>query len=197
MVSVNLAFRPTSPADIIITLKRGLIMSRIPKPTSYKILSGEPNKSRINFNEPQPTGKTTPPKFLNHWAKNEWKRIVPELERLGLFTKVDRASLAAYCQVYGRWVETENKINELTTKAIESGGDASNAYLLKTQAGNVIISPLLSVANRCLEQMKTFLVEFGMTPVSRSRINLAQKDKDIDPLEELLNEPQDFPERER
>lgn len=171
-------------------------MSRPPKPTALKILQGEPNKNRINFNEPQPTGKTTAPKFLNKHALNEWKRITPELERLGLFTKIDRASLAAYCQVYGRWVETENKINELIDKAAKTGGDASNAYLLKTQAGNVIISPLLSVANRCLEQMKAFLIEFGMTPVSRSRINLAPKEEK-DPLEELLNEPLDSPERER
>jgi len=162
-------------------------MSRRPRPTVIKIKEGEPNKNRINFNEPQPTGKTTAPKFLNRYALNEWKRIVPELERLGLFTKIDRVSLAAYCQVYGRWVETENKINEITEKAIESGGDASNAYLLKTQAGNVIISPLLSVANRCLEQMHTFLIEFGMSPVSRGRINIAKDEKEDD-MEKFMKE---------
>ena len=149
---------------------------------------GEPNKSRINYNEPQPTGKTTPPRFLNRHARNEWKRIVPELDALGLFTKVDRASLAAYCQAYGRWVEVENTINKLTNKEIDGGGDVSKAYLLKTQAGNVIISPLLSVANRCMEQMRVFLVEFGMTPVSRSRINAQPKEKEVDPMEKLLNE---------
>ena len=157
------------------------------RPTQIKILEGEKNKNRINYNEPQPTGKTTSPKFLNRHARNEWRRVVPELERLNLFTKIDRASLAAYCQAYGRWVETEFKLNELTAKAIESGGDASNAFLLKTQAGNVIISPLLSVANRCLEQMHTFLIEFGMTPVSRTRISTVNKAETGDALEDLLS----------
>jgi P27 family predicted phage terminase small subunit len=162
-------------------------MPRPRKPTKLKKLEGNRGKRPLNENEPEPQGKTTPPKWLNRHAKNEWKRIVPELEALGLATKVDRASLAAYCQVYGRWVEVENKINELTSKATESGGDASNAYLLKTQAGNVIISPLLSVANRCLEQMHTFANEFGLSPVSRSRITATAKPKEeADPLEKLL-----------
>lgn len=155
------------------------------RPTAIKILQGEPNKDRINYNEPQPEGTTTVPRWLNRQAKTEWKRIVPELYRLGLLTKIDRSSLAAYCQAYGRWVQVENKINALIKKQAE--GDEANAYLLKTQAGNIIISPLLSVANRCLDQMKTFLVEFGMTPISRTRLEMKPEDKKDD-MENLLNE---------
>jgi P27 family predicted phage terminase small subunit len=165
-------------------------------PVALKKLQGDIHKERWPKNEPQPQGTTTIPKFLNRHARNEWKRIAPELERLGLLTKVDRACLAAYCQAYGRWVETEYKLNELTDKVLETNNDASNAYLLKTQSGNIIISPLFSVANRCLEQMRTFGLEFGLTPVSRSRINIAPKPDEIDPMEALLSGKGNIPERE-
>jgi P27 family predicted phage terminase small subunit len=162
-------------------------MARHPRPTVIKKLQGEPNKNRINNNEPQPQGKTTPPRFLNRYAKNEWKRLYKELENLDLLKNVDRMAFAEYCQAVGMLVETENKINELTEKAIKTGGDASNAYLLKTQAGNVIISPLLSIRNRLIEQVHMLGCEFGMTPVSRSRINVQPKPKEEDPMEKLLS----------
>lgn len=134
--------------------------------------------------------KTTMPKFLNRHAKAEWKRITPELEAAGLLTKIDRSSLAAYCQAYGRWVDTENKIQAIISKAEEQGKDSTNAYLLTTAQGNIIISPLLSVANRCLEQMHTFLCEFGMTPASRSRISAAAK---ADPVKHQVNQTRTVP----
>jgi len=168
-------------------------MPRVTKPTVLKKLEGDIHKERFPKNEPQPQGATSIPKFLNRWAKNEWKRITPELERLGLLTKIDRTHLAAYCQAYGKWVEVENKINELSEIEIKKSGNASMAYLLKTQAGNVIISPLMSVSNRCVEQMGAFAKEFGMTPVSRTHLNSVPKEKEVDPMERLL---QDAPMRE-
>ena len=32
-------------------------------------------------------------------------------------------------------------------------------------------SPYLAVINQCIQQMKEYMVEFGMTPSSRSRID--------------------------
>lgn len=162
-------------------------MARIPRPTKMKILNGEPNKNRINRKEPQPISlKTTCPAHLKGSARSEWKRITPELEAMGLFSKIDRAALAAYCQAYGGWVEVSKRINEIQDEALKANKDSTNAYLLKTQAGNVIISPLLSVRNRFMEQMRQFLSEFGMTPVSRSRINIEKESKEDD-LDKFLN----------
>jgi len=163
-------------------------MARIPKPTKIKILEGEPNKNRINYNEPQPVKNTTPPRFLNKLAKSEWKRLAKDLESLDLLKNFDRMHFAEYCQTSAMLIEVENKLNVLSDTAIKNGGDVSNAYLLKTQAGNVIISPLLSVRNRLIEQLHMLGCEFGMTPVSRSRINSTPKSKEEDPMEKLLNE---------
>jgi len=45
-------------------------------------------------------------------------------------------------------------------------------------------SPFLAVANKALEQMRSFLGEFGMTPASRTRLHV-QPPTEPDPLEEL------------
>jgi len=163
-------------------------MARHPRPTKIKILSGEPNKNRINYNEPQPTKNTTPPRFLSKLAHNEWKRLAPDCEKLDLLKNTDRMLFAEYCQTAGMLTEIEDTLNTLREAAIKNGGDVSRAYLVKNQAGAFIASPLLSVRNKLLEKLITLGCEFGFTPVSRSRINTQPKAKDEDPMEKLLNE---------
>ena len=159
-----------------------IMAGRKPRPTAIKILEGEPNKDRINLNEPKPKlSRPTCPKHLSGVARYEWRRIVPELEALGLLTQIDKAALAAYCQAYGRWVIAERKLSELASMSPDK-----MAYLYKTVSGNLIINPLLSVANKALEQMHKFLIEFGMTPASRSKINVSKQESD-DPLDKLLS----------
>ena len=77
-----------------------------PKPTALKIFEGNPGQRRLNLHEPKPTpGAPTCPGWLSREAKAEWKRVVPELERLGMLAKIDRAELAAYCQSWAEYVE--------------------------------------------------------------------------------------------
>jgi len=155
---------------------------RKPRPTAIKILEGEPNKDRINLNEPKPRlSIPTCPAHLSGAARYEWRRIVPELEALGLLTQVDRAALAGYCQAYGRWVIAERKLSELSSMSPDR-----MAFLYKTTNGNLIINPLLSVANKAMEQMHKFLIEFGMTPSSRCRISVAAGESE-DAMDRILS----------
>lgn len=101
------------------------------------------------------------PEHLSAEAKREWRRVARELYEVGLLTRVDRAALAAYCQVWARWVEAERKVQEL-------------GAVITKQNGNLVQNPWLSVANRALEEMRKFLVEFGMTPSSRARVRPAE-----------------------
>ncbi len=131
---------------------------RKPKPTSLKILQGNPGKRPIRGGEPQPPrSQPTCPAHLSPSAKAEWKRLAQILTKIGLLTQVDRAALAAYCQAYGRWVEAERKLTE-------------TPILLKTPAGYVQPSPWLGIANKQLELMGRYMVELGITFASRSRI---------------------------
>ena len=59
----------------------------------------------------QPGGRATCPKQLDTEARREWRRVAPELERMGLSTTLDRAALAAYCACWSHsLVDTANSI---------------------------------------------------------------------------------------
>ena len=143
---------------------------RKPKPTGLKIVSGNPGKRPLNAREPNPEADLpTCPAHLLPTAKVEWKRLARELYYLGVLTRLDRATLAGYCQAYGRWVEAEEKL-------------IASPLLLKTPSGYVQQSPWLSVSNKQLELMGRYMVELGLTPASRSRIVTASGSAGHDPV---------------
>ena len=87
---------------------------RKPKPTRVKELEGNPGKRRLNTTEshpPVPAAVPYAPKFVNAEAKAEWNRMVNILLGMGLYTEVDHAALAMYCQAWGRWVIAERKLS--------------------------------------------------------------------------------------
>jgi P27 family predicted phage terminase small subunit len=46
-------------------------------------------------------------------------------------------------------------------------------------------SPYLAILNKAIEQMRTFIVEFGMTPSSRARVTVT-KPREEDEFEKFL-----------
>jgi len=147
---------------------------RKPIPRKIKALRGNPDRRKPKGQEPAPAPVIpTCPGHLSDAAKQEWLRIVPELSACGLLTQIDRAALAAYCQAYGRWVAAE--------AAMSKGGLGP---VVMTDKGNLIQNPYLPVANRAMEQMRQFIIEFGMTPSSRSRVSIDAPKQDR--LEQFL-----------
>lgn len=137
---------------------------RKPKPTALKELAGNPGKRPLNRSEPKPAATLpTCPRHLTGEARREWRRMGGELARMGVVTVVDRAALAAYCQAWARWVDAEGQVAKLGT-------------IVKTANGNLIQNPYLAVANRAMEQMTRLAAEFGMTPSSRSRVQVAERE---------------------
>jgi P27 family predicted phage terminase small subunit len=139
---------------------------RRPKPTSQRILEGNPGKRPINKNEPQFFGVPSCPKHLNKGAKAEWKRISVELTGSGLLTNNDRAALAAYCAAYSRWAEAEENI--ATDGMVIMVGKSEKTG----KPGYPIQNPYVGIANTALDQMRKWSVEFGFTPSARSRIHV-------------------------
>lgn len=149
---------------------------RKPKPTSQKILEGNPGKRPLNRNEPQFSGEVTCPKHLNKIAKSEWKRVSKELSAQGLLTTVDRSTLAAYCTNYARWVEAEENLAKPNTKLV---------YV--TKSGYPLPNPFIAVAKTAMDQMHKFAIEFGFTPSSRSRLSVSEPAKSEDPFTDFMN----------
>ena len=139
---------------------------RRPKPTALKLLAGNPGKRALNKKEPKPR-RSLPqcPTQLSAAAKTEWKRIAKELSQLGLLSTIDRAALSAYCASWGRWIEAEEKLRQHGT-------------IVKSPNGFPVQSPYLAVANAAMKQMVRILVEFGMSPSSRSGVEALPPEKE-------------------
>ena len=106
-----------------------------------------------------------------------WEKLAPELERIGLLTAVDGEAFAAACQAWKDYVECQ--------KVIKRHG---RTYTYRNQGGfeNETERPEVKIANKALEQFRTFCREFGMTPSSRAKIGLATQKEREDEMESLL-----------
>jgi len=132
---------------------------RKPKPTSLRLIEGRlGNRRSAEIETHVPSRIPTCPAHLNASAKNEWKRLAADLHERGLLNETDRAALAGYCQAYGRWVEAERELeNAPLIVTLPSGYSQQNTWL--------------TIANKQMEIMHKFLTEFGMSPVSRARVD--------------------------
>lgn len=111
------------------------------------------------------------PGWLAKEGKREWRRLARELNAAGLLATVDRAALAAYCQLWARWVAIEA---ELVLTVLGKDGKPVPKYKMvgSTDKGYEFVNPLFGLALQTLKAMKQYMVEFGMTPSSRSRIRI-------------------------
>lgn len=137
-----------------------------PKPTALKELEGNPGNRQLPKNEPKidKAPKTAqPPKHLSKDAKAEWRRLYPVLRACGLISIADLTAFGIYCQLYGRWVDAERQIGD-------------TASLLKTPNGHVQSNPWITISRQTAELMKSYMIEFGMTPAARARIGSSLMD---------------------
>jgi P27 family predicted phage terminase small subunit len=79
---------------------------------------------------------------------------------MGLLSRADRPALAAYCTAWSRWVEAEAMVKKY------------GAIVKSPEKNFPMKSPYLSIADQAMETMRKLLVEFGLTPSSRSRIKV-------------------------
>ena len=152
---------------------------RKPKPTAVKVIQGNPGGRPLNQQEPRfkVANLPVPAQLLekvkvkndagqevevDRWkvAREEWNRVAPELARVGVLTKVDEKALIGYCVNWQRWVEAQGQL-----------ASPSNWVLMHTKSGYPFPNPFLTIADKAMEQMRKFAVEFGMTPSSRSSIH--------------------------
>ena len=147
-----------------------------PKPTSLKLLDGIERNNRINNNEPKPGNPSLEcPDWLNDDAKRIWNKYALVLKDIGVFKQTDEIAFATLCQESGRYVELQKIINGkgYTTSNIRNGDKAI---------------PEMAMARECLKNIRALMVEFGLTPSSRSRISVSTGDGDNDPLEKMFKD---------
>ncbi len=123
-------------------------------------MADNPGKRKLNAKEPKPKAVIPKcPKVLQGEARSEWRRMAKKLHGLGLLSEIDGAALTTYCLTWARLVDAEEKLREHGTVII-----SPNGYPMQ--------SPYLGIATKATEQLVRVLVEFGMTPSSRARVQV-------------------------
>lgn len=147
---------------------------RKPTPTHLKLIAGNPGKRPLNKREPQFSQEIPEcPLHLDAVAQEEWNRVAPELHRNHLLTAADRAALAAYCQAWSRWVEATQKVQQMgLVVLINQTKDRKTGEM---KGGQPAPNPYLRIAERASAELRAYLVEFGMSPSSRSRVAVPKK----------------------
>jgi P27 family predicted phage terminase small subunit len=138
-----------------------------PTPAHLRVLRGNPSKRPIP-REPEPTIPAElpePPPFLTGYARDEWLNTGPELYRLGLLTRVDINTFAAFCQAYKHWRTAVETLETMAKRDPLTGG-----LMIKTPGGDAGINPLLAIARHAAGQMVSLAAHFGLSPAARARI---------------------------
>lgn len=118
-----------------------------------------------------------PPSWLSREAKAEWRRVVPGLVRLDLVKPEDRATLAAYCQVWSRLVAAYRDIEK-------NGSTVRNESTRKDGTTSVwwTKNPAVAVAEQAETRLRQYANDFGLTPAAER--NVSKRDDDRDEFEE-------------
>lgn len=136
---------------------------RKPTPTALKIVRGNPGRRPLPPNEPRPQGDPEMPDWLSDAAKVHWPKVAEQLQAAGIITSLDAAALGLYCEAFARWKHANDQV-------------AKFGPVVKAPSGFPVQSPFLAISNRAWDQMSKMLVEFGMTPSSRSRVSAQQQE---------------------
>jgi P27 family predicted phage terminase small subunit len=160
------------------------------KPTQMKIIQGTFRKDRAPKKEPQPEKVLEiprPPSHLSKYAKKAWKYIAGELVEKGILTIIDTLALEACCEAYGQY--------RLAYEAVfrpvdpETGKKGKRTFADYMRGRNSQTMPEYVSMKGAWATFKSYLTEFGMTPASRTKLEISEKrGEETDPMERLFHE---------
>ena len=145
-----------------------------PQPTQLKIMRGNPGRRPLNEREPRPEmGVPSCPRWLDKDARAEWRRVVPQLDKMGLIGKIDRNALALYCDAWSQFLSIRRILKE-----------KGFSYILSS--GYVQQRPEVAAYHKLQMMLRNWCHEFGMTPSARSRMIVNGKEEEEDPFDAYL-----------
>lgn len=131
-----------------------------PKPTQLKLLHGENRPSHLNLAEPKPRDALPVcPDDVSDGVRAVWDDTMRELIAMDLAHAADRDSLICYCEA-------------VVTHRRASATLAKSPLLITGQKGNLVRNPMLQIQRDAATTIRNFAAEFGLTPASRTRIEV-------------------------
>ncbi|MDO7851387.1 phage terminase small subunit P27 family [Hymenobacter convexus] len=149
------------------------------KPTHLKKLAGTLQPSRTNPLEPVPAvALGQPPEWLSATAKEYWDEIGGILLQMNLVSYGDTAAMTLLCDVLAQWVSVRVTIAK-----------KGRVYELLSDGGKVFRArPEVAMEADLWRRASRMLVEFGLTPASRSKVSALGDKEEKDPLSALFDE---------
>lgn len=164
---------------------------RKPKPWQTQINEGDPRKRGVRklqerlAQEPRAeSGYPGCPDHLTGLARDAWEFLVDQITIMGIDKRPDALMLEGAAVNYARAVQADEQITrEGITVQETSIAEDGEVVVLKTKA-----NPAVAVSNAAWRQLRAFASEFGLSPVSRTRLSLERRDDGTQDLAKLLSQ---------
>lgn len=167
---------------------------RRPLPSAVKDLRGNPGHRPVNQAEPVAgDGDPLRPEGLSEAANREWDEILPILKTMRVVGPADGKALAMYCHAFHRWQQAEENIERLGIVLEEMYLPDVVDPRFRDLQGLPILgkkykkNPAVGISFEAMKTMKSYLIEFGMTPASRGKLHV-EKPKEVDPMDAWLKQ---------
>ena len=157
---------------------------RRPLPSKVKDLRGRPGKRPVNENEPEvPSGDPDMPAGLSEAAQKEWHKLLHVLRPTRVLTIADGLNLAAICYTYDVFMQANEDVKTFGVQIKHPVMGRKGTDEEGTVVGYIAKkNPAVAIANEALKTMKSYMVEVGLTPASRSKLHV-EKEKPVDPAD--------------
>ena len=167
---------------------------RKPKSTAIQIVEGDPRRLGKNklqekqAREPKATdGLPECPTYLrrNARARTAWNFWKAELQRMDLDRRPDRPMLEGAVIAYAEAVACFQLVEKQGRVIPRRARDAAGNWVVV----GMVAHPAVRQRNQALLIMRAFCSEFGLSPISRTRLSVEAPDDEDDDLMKLLSQP--------
>ncbi|HLN02059.1 MAG TPA: phage terminase small subunit P27 family [Bryobacteraceae bacterium] len=168
---------------------------RKPKPTTLQISEGDPRRlgthkleQKMKAEAKASRGLPACPRHLKGLARKAWKFWSEELERMNLDCRPDAQMLEGACVAYEAAVECY--------ETIQKQGRLVAKRILDPQTNTLVVAnvkphPAVAQMNAAWTLLKMFCSEFGLSPISRTRLAIEKPADSEDDLLEILSQPRE------
>jgi len=171
---------------------------RKPKTASRQIAEGDPSKrgvhkleERLEAEPKVARGLPPCPEHLKDDAQKAWVFWAEELAEMGLDCRPDAMMLEGACVAYQTFVKMHRKIEEQGELVAKK---ERNPVTGQMEVIDVRQHPGLPIRDRALALLRSFCSEFGLSPVSRTRLSTDKVEAAEEDLWAILSRPR--PKRE-
>lgn len=151
-------------------------MPNRPKPTAIKLVKGNPGGRPLNKAEPRPPkGIPTCPDWFepNSYAREMWDRVSGDLDRMGVLSTADGTTLEILCQSYQEY--------RLAQAAIAREG------ITFVSGDQIKRNPATAIQHDAWRRVMSGLIEFGLTPASRTKVQTLPLERQENPFAEFAS----------